>query len=153
MAKTKELDIRASVTTNEVIQSSDEQKESGKQRLARCIEEDIKIVRGRFRNLESPGSLFKVPPLRKYKGIEFKGQWMSDGEIYSIPKWVANHLNGFDSTASAIDGQVHSCQYPVNKYKSSSLAFPTKNLNDDRVEPEKWVSRYRFESMEFEKVM
>ena len=151
MAKT--LDVSKSVTPTEAPTFSTDVKDEAKRRLAKCIEEDTKMVKGRFRNLESPGSLFKCPPMRKYSGVEFKGQWMSDGEIYTIPRWVANHLNGFDCTASKVDGQVHSCQYPTHGFKANSSDFPTKRMDDDKYEVSKWTSRYRFESLEFEKVV
>jgi len=149
MAKT--LDISKSTTSVSETSVPSSSKEESKAKLARFKEKDMEMVQGRFRNLESPGGS-AVIPCRKYAG-EFFQKELRDGQIYSIPRYVANWLNGYDATASAIDGQVHSCSYVVHGYKTTKDAFPDKNLDEGMTVPLVYKPRYRFESLEFEKAM
>lgn len=125
-------------------------------KLARFIEEESKMVKGRFRCFENPGSSARIQ-IRKYKGIPMFDKWMWDGEAYDVPLYVARHLNGIDATATHINGKVNSCSYPIHGFLSvdnnlvqgqdsmiegGATVVPKENIV-------KRVRRYGFESLEF----
>jgi len=71
---------------------SAEEKKKSSERIRKAHEEDSKLVKGVFKNIECPGGdlefairLYKEDPIRKYHFI--------DGESYTIPLGVAKHLN------------------------------------------------------------
>ncbi len=153
----KELNVAASVTPLVVVSKADPEKiKIGKSKLEKFIEEERKLVKGRFRAIESPGSRQKIQQ-RKYKDLPMFDQWMTDGEIYEIPLWVARWLNGIDITAEAINGKVNSCSYPIHGFKSAGeqLAACREEYGPDgiRLVPidniAKRERRYAFESLEF----
>lgn len=151
MAKTKELDIAGNTTPVEAPHISKTDKEASKEMLDKFKEQDLQMVKGRFRNIESPGGSQTIP-CRKYAGHFFQ-KTMTDGQIYEIPRYVANWLNGFDRTATKIDGQVHSCSYAVSGFATSKDGFPTRDLDAGMTVPLLYKRRYAFESLEFEKAM
>lgn len=123
--------------------------------LKRFMEEESKIVRGRFKNYETPGG--NLPFCAgKYPGQPLFRATFQDGEVYEVPLWVARHLNGVDKTAKAIDGRVGTCSYPIHGFKwDPSKPAPESHLGGDGVPVpivgvQKRKQRYGFESLEFD---
>jgi len=96
--------------------------------LAQQRERDGKPVRGRFNFLEVPGGTLRFA-FRKYKGEKIKNYSLKDGEIYTIPRSVAKHLN----TAG---------RYPVHEYQTDETGKPIIRIG-------RYKRRYNFESLEF----
>ena len=150
--------IAESVTPSnkiEVVQETSEVKAKN-DKLQRFIDEETKMVKGRFRCFDNPGSSVRIQ-VRKYKNVPMFDKWMIDEGTYEVPLYIARHLNGIDATATHINGKVNSCSYPIHGFKSvdGNLAasqeihgpdgpklIPTDNIV-------KRVRRYGFESMEF----
>lgn len=169
MTKTQEVakTVTPSIETGEMYS-----KEEGARFLQKMMQEETKLVKGRFRQLESPGKGERIQ-CKKYPtpadmrkrnqsgGVEPFDKYMVDGEVYEIPLYVARHLNGFDMTARKIDGKVGSCSYPVHGFKwdrndpmgpASALgAGPTGEMGVPvpLVGINKRVRRFAFESLEF----
>lgn len=129
-------------------------------KLKGFIEEERKKVKGRFRCFESPGSRQRIM-VKKYKELPLFDMWMTDGEVYEIPLFVARHLNGVDVTAGGIDGKLGTCSYPVHGFKwNSGDPMPTSALGTGPdgqsgipvpiIGINKRVRRYGFESLEFD---
>lgn len=130
---------------------------SAKDKLNRMVEEESKLVKGRFRCFDNPGSSCRIQ-IRKYKELPMFDKWMLDEGVYEIPLYVARHLNGIDACATAINGKINSCSYPVHGFKTENDILPQSQevylpgtgptyvpLNNNA----KYVRRYGFESMEF----
>ncbi len=154
----KTLNIAESVTVDKPMPAKEEEKTvSNRDRLQKFIQEEKKLVKGRFRCYETPGSRQKIQQ-RKYKELPMFEKWMTDGETYEVPLWVARWLNGIDVTAHAINGKINSCSYPIH-------GFQMAHANDLRPGEEavceggitvvpkenivKRERRYGFESLEF----
>lgn len=132
-----------------------------KEKLKQFVEEERRLVKGRFRCFESPGSRQRII-YRKYKDLKMFDMWMTDGEVYEIPLYIARHLNGVDVTAGAIDGKVGSCSYPVHGFKwDQGQPMPQSTLGSCITTGEpgipvpligvaKRVRRYGFESLQFD---
>lgn len=160
----KNLNIAASVTSEkqpkiitEVSDSpKDERKLSNSDKLQKFIEEETKMVKGRFRCFDNPGSAVRIQ-VRKYKGVPMFDKTMIDEGTYEVPLYVARHLNGVDATATHINGQVNTCSYPIHGFKSvdGNLAPSQEVMGPDGVmlAPKehiaKRVRRYGFESLEY----
>ncbi len=136
------------------------QQEINKEKLEAFIREETRLVRGRFRCFETPGSSTRIQVL-KYKGVPMFDKTMMDGEMYEIPLYAARHLNGYDATAKAINGQVGSCSYPVHGFKwnpgmdlpPSAAGFGPNGEGGIAVPligVAKRIRRYGFESLEFD---
>lgn len=160
----KNLNIAGSVTPKEptkiITDASDAPQEnrtvSNSERLQKFIEEETKMVKGRFRCFDNPGSSVRIQ-VRKYKGVPMFDKTMIDEGTYDIPLYVARHLNGIDATATSVNGKINSCSYPVHGFKSENnqltpsyegmgpdgpMLMPTEHIA-------KRVRRYGFESLEF----
>lgn len=116
-------------------------KEEGKKRLEALKMEETRPVKGIFQCYECPGSSAHIC-VKKFKDVPMFDQVMIDGQEYEIPLYVARHLNGIDKCAIELNGMIHSCSYPVHKYAMD------KNGNT-RIDVNKHVRRYGFQSMEF----
>ena len=58
---------------------------------------DLKMVTGRFSWPGKPKGVLRFGPMKKYKSEkEGKRYIMTDGEVYTIPRYVADWLNGAD---------------------------------------------------------
>lgn len=129
-------------------------KDSTKDRLKKFIEEETKLVKGRFRCFETPGLTTRIQ-VRKYPGVPMFDMTMRDGEVYEVPLYVARHLNGVDVTASAIDGKVNSCSYAVHGFSMHSpndlahSAMDGGGIPVPIIRAQKYTRRYGFESLEF----
>lgn len=109
-----------------------EKKQTGQQAPAdhtRRTQEDFdnETVRGMFRYYEVPGASFKFVyrknggPVQKY---EFQ-----DGEVYDIPRCVAEHLNT-------------NCWYPIHTYQQDEDGRPSTRVG-------KRVNRVGFHSLDY----
>lgn len=142
------------------IQIVKSEKDRNKEVLEKFEKEESKLVKGRFRCFETPGATIRIQQ-KKYKNLPFFDKYMMDGEIYEVPLWVARWLNGVDITATAIDGKIGSCSYPVHGFKwNPGTAMPTSSMgagpNGEGGIPvpivgvAKRTRRYGFESLDFD---
>ena len=151
--------VPAPVSVTPVVEApfiSSDAKVAAREKLDRCIKDDTKTVKGRFRCFETPNSSTRIQ-IKKYKEVPMFDKTMTDGEVYEVPLYVARHLNGTDITATAIDGKVNSCSYPVHGYHWAPGQEAPKSAGDGvsgNVVPllgvSKRVRRYGFESLEFQ---
>ena len=118
------------------------------------MDEECKIVKGRFKNYETPGGNLPLT-CGKYPGQPLFSQVFQDGEIYEVPLWVARHLNGTDVTAKAIDGKIGSCSYAIHGFKwDAGKPAPESGMGAGGapvplVDVAKRKQRFGFESLEF----
>lgn len=125
------------------------------EKLRPLIEEETKEVIGRFRNFECPGGAATIT-VRKYPGIPTYCKVMNDGEIYTVPLYVARFLNGVDITAQR--RKIYTCSYPVHGFLwsgSNNTPAPISKLDPHGVPKPaitvaKYNQRYGFESMAFD---
>lgn len=124
---------------------------------------ELRPVKGRFRIYEQGregGS--ETVTFRKYHPAicEMFRKEMADGEIYEIPLYAARFINGFDSHAKHLNGNIHSCSHAKHGFKMSSpnqlhpssetgsneqgggIPIPISGINQ-------YVKRIGFESLEF----
>ena len=133
------------------------QKELSRQKLNKLIEEESRIVKGRFRHHETPGGILKVQ-IRKYPSIPSFDKVLVDGQVYDIPIYVARHLNGIDKSCPGGGAESHTCSYPVHEFLWTGDCrgpAPSNKLDDNGVPmpaqtTQKWIRRFSFESMEFD---
>jgi hypothetical protein len=127
---------------------------SKKERVEKIKQEELRMVKGRFKFYKCPGGNTWVH-LRKYKGVpEFK-KLMFDGGVYEVPLYVARFLNGVDAQAGELDRVLHSCSTPVHAWawpKDQQSPNPGMVFGDTII-PVSSVSNYDqrvgFESLEF----
>ncbi|MFQ5685090.1 MAG: hypothetical protein ACE5GV_00370 [Candidatus Scalindua sp.] len=69
-----------------------EEKKKASELVEKARKEDSKIVKGVFKNHESPGgdAIFSI---RLYKGDPIRTYNLVDGETYDLPLGVAKHIN------------------------------------------------------------
>ena len=153
----KKLDIAGSITPTitDVPAITKTGKELAKEKLDHFIKEETRMVKGIFQFFECPGGSTKVV-VRKYPGVPQFEKVMQDGLEYEIPLYVARHLNGIDVTASAINGKLGTCSYPVHGFmmdRSQSNLNPSSEGMGGVPVPivgiAKRVKRFGFQSMEF----
>lgn len=153
----KTLNIAENVTADKTAPVKEEVKVSSRDRLQKFVQEESKLVKGRFRCYETPGSMQRIQQ-RKYKELPFFDKWMTDGQVYEVPLWVARWLNGIDVTAQAINGQINSCSYPIHGFQmqhANDLRPGEESLSEGgmtivpRENIVKRERRYGFESLEF----
>jgi len=131
------------------------EKEMNRQKLHNLINAEIKLVKGRFRNFESPGQNLRVQ-IRKYPGIPPFDMVMEDNKIYEIPIYVARHLNGVDISAGGGNTKINSCAYPTHGFLWDKDKPPPANAGGDNgmvvpiIGVQKWNRRFGFDSMEFD---
>ncbi len=139
--------------------------------LERFMKEESRLVKGRFRCFETPGSTTRIQH-KKYPttpemlkrggtfGVDMFDKTMTDGEVYEIPLYAARWLNGVDVTAKELDGKIGSCSYVTHGFKwSPGQPMPTSaqgNGPDGQggipvpiIGVGKRTRRYGFESLEF----
>ena len=138
-----------------VILAPPSQKEINKMKLDQLIREETRLVKGRFRNHETPGANLRVQ-IRKYPGIPAFDKVMEDNKIYEIPLYVARHLNGVDISAGGPTTKLNTCAYPTHGFLwDKDKPPPASDINNQgMVVPiigvEKWNRRFGFDSMEFD---
>ncbi len=114
---------------------------SSKERLAKLKKEESRMVTGIFRFHECPGGSLTIP-MKKYAGPIFS-KTFKDGEQYTVPLWVARWLNGYDASARALGGKIHSCGVPIHQNKIDPVSGKSV------VEIGQVRRRMAFESTEF----
>ncbi len=84
---------------------------------------ELKMVKGRFRLYEQgrQGGSEKVT-WRKYPPeiCPMFSKAMQDGEVYEIPLYAARFINGFDSCAKKLNGNIHCCSHAKHGFKMSA---------------------------------
>ena len=137
----------------EVVKSK---REACMDRLRPIIEEELRLVRGRFRNYEDPGSMAPIF-VKKYPGVPEFNKKMIDGQIYEIPLYVARFLNGVDVLAKGANQKINTCSTPVHAFVLDSGQEPQRSLDEGQgqykgafIDITSRKRRYGFESMEFD---
>ena len=84
---------------------------------------------------------------------------MKDGEVYEIPLYAARFINGYDSNAKKLNGNIHCCSYAQHGFKMSGpndLVPSTDGMTESGggiPVPVSAISNYKkrmgFESLEF----
>lgn len=159
-SKKSELNVAGSVTpTVEAPHISKTAKEQAKELLQKFMKEESRLVKGVFHNYESPGGALPLKGLRKYPppekgGVPGFSGILEDGREYEVPLWVARWLNGIDATASAVNGKINSCAYPVHGHSMHGNEWTTKasepgEIATPLIKIMKWKRRFAFQSLEF----
>lgn len=123
--------------------------------LEKFMKEECKMVKGRFKNYETPGGRLPLT-CGKYPGQPLFNKTLYDGEVYEIPLWVARHLNGIDVTAKGLNGKIGSCSYPIHGFKwDAGQSAPASQIDESgtpvpATTVAKRTQRYGFESLEFD---
>jgi len=107
---------------------SDKEKRHAEELLEKSKDEDSKLVKGIFKNLECPGGDLEFA-FHQYKGDSTKIYHLIDGHEYEIPMGVAKHLN-------------RQCKYKKSKY------LVDKDGNR-MITADKPIERYQFVSTDF----
>jgi len=107
------------------------QKEEVKKKLKIQQQKDAKLVKGRFIFNEVKGGTVTFS-YKAYKGDPVNRYILTDGQEYTIPLGVANHLN-------------NNCRYPIHEFLHDSNGKPTLQLK-------KMVNRMSFQSLTFEPI-
>lgn len=154
MAKFKNNDhSENSNSTSEIEESSSSSR--SKNLLKKFIDEETKLVKGKFRNLETPGASQKIT-VRKYPPpVPMFEMVMQDGVQYEIPLYVARFINGTDATAEGNGKKIHTCAFPTHGFKFDNSGNLPRSQEDmgipvPIIAPVKWNRRYSFESLEFD---
>lgn len=140
-------------STGSVTTVSAEDRSAAKQKLARLMKEEMKLVKGIFKNFECPGASQRIQ-VRKYKE-HFFDKVMQDGFEYEVPLYIARHLNGIDATAEHVNGKIHSCCYPIHGFMASDDAHLAESQEGAGgvpvpvAKPVQWKARFGFQSTEF----
>lgn len=130
-------------------------KQLAKEKINKLMVEESRLVKGRFRNFESPGAPQRII-VRKYLGIPVFDKIMEDQKMYEIPLYVARHLNGIDVSAKACGGKIHTCAWPTHSFQwENDKPMPGSRMDDQGIPVpiigvQKWNRRYGFESLEFD---
>lgn len=136
MAKSK--DLNGCITpVNESPSLVKPEKEKVKKDLEELMAKEKRLVKGRFSYDEFPGGTFE------FKNIKYKGDQprikMTDGGVYTIPKWVADAINGIDESKDYYnpdsDKKIPTCQSPTHYYKVEKNEFPHANLDQNMTVP------------------
>ena len=167
MSRTKNSIDKKNESKTEILAPTEEErniyapkskKELLEEKLRPFIEEETKLVKGRFRNYENPGEYANIY-CGKYPGVPHFKKKLVDGKVYEIPLYVARFLNGVDVTAKACGERINTCSYPVHAYrheKNDPMVRSGQDENGNIVFAEtskKWTKRYGFESLEFDKAV
>lgn len=91
-------------------------------------DKDRVMVKGKFLFHEVPGGRMSFS-FRKWKEDPVERFDLDDGEIYTIPRGVARHLNA-------------ECKYPIHGFTMDENNKPTMKVNQ-------WIRRCSFQSLEF----
>jgi len=105
-----------------------EKKETKKTNLKYQHDKDRETVKGIFRFYECRGATLSFV-YKAYKEDDVERYDLTDGQIYSIPRGVACHLN-------------KSGRYPIHEYKMEENGTTSQHIG-------KKVARYGFQSLEF----
>ena len=146
-------DLTGNVTPIETPSLLRPEKEVIKQKLEEIIEKDKRLVKGTFVYEEFPGSAFTFKNT-KYKGVSCNIT-MADGQVYEIPKWLADFINGKDASKDVFnenaDRTTNTCAVPINYYKTGAND-PLKPMIDGHNIPvieQKYKKKMRFIPLTF----
>jgi hypothetical protein len=103
-------------------------KEEAKSRWSALYQEEKRLVRGKFKDLECPGGI-KEFSFRKFKEDPLRNYSFKDGEVYEVPLYVARHLNS-------------NCSYPTYTFKNDEAGRPQTTVSER-------VHRTSFQSLDF----
>jgi len=103
-------------------------KEEAKLRWKALYDEEKRMVRGKFKDLECPGGI-KEFTFRKFKEDPLRNYSFKDGEIYEVPLYVARHLNT-------------QCSYPSHTFKNDEQGRPQTVISER-------IHRTSFQSLDF----
>lgn len=123
----KPMDLRANKAAEFITPTQDTMTEIQK-KMAWQKAHDREMVTGIFRDLEIKGGEMKFP-FRKYKGDSLTPWEFVDGEVRTIPRMVAEHLN-------------EQCKVPV-------YAAGKDNSGKAIDVVERYVHRFSFQSLDF----
>jgi hypothetical protein len=101
--------IEAAITTPPEV-APKTKKQLHEERMHKLWLEGSKMVRGMFRNHEIPGTGVTFP-FRAFKQDPVKEYTLNDGQIYELPKAVAQHIN-------------NNCQYTIHKHATDDNGKP-----------------------------
>jgi hypothetical protein len=120
--------------------------ETPQQRLARVREEELKLVKGIFRNYENPG-FDEYVCYEKYKGVPKFAQRMWDGQEYEIPLYIARFIQGYEALAPEGYRKTNSCAIPVGQiiHTDTGPAVPQTKSGSPITAPMRWQRRIGFE--------
>ena len=131
-AKQGKIDTKASKKKEvEVIDPRERQR----QRIEAERQKKNRTVRGRFMFLEVPQGR-TVFPWRAYPGDPVKTYTLVDGEIYTIPICLAEHLN-------------NNCKYAIYEHEMSPSEAAIKQQLGHPVKVKRYVHRYSFQPLDF----
>ena len=111
-------------------------------RLKKLMETESKPVTGVFRFNECPGGSTTIP-LKKFPGQARVDYSFQDGETYTVPLWVARHLNGYDACAGELKGKTNSVGYPIHENSIDRVT------GQPLIQVGQYRRRMAFESSEF----
>lgn len=100
----------------------------GKEKIEWMRAHHNEMVRGIFKFYEVPGGLMSFDFL-EFKGDPVRHYDLKDGEVYSIPRGVAKHLN-------------RNCWYPKHEYEQDKDGKPVQRIAQK-------IRRCGFHSLEF----
>lgn len=103
-------------------------KEAAKRELEKERLRDRQMVRGIFKFYEVAGATLKFP-FKKYKEDPLETYTLTDGQIYTIPRGVARHLN-------------NNGWYPVHRYELEEGGKASQRIGQK-------VRRFGFQSLDF----
>lgn len=173
----KKVDISESITPAVgSMNISRANKELTNEKLKELMKEEGKLVKGIFQSFENPGATEKIT-YKKYPtpaemrkrgsdgGLPPFEKWMTDGQEYEVPLYVARFLNGVDISAGALGETavkntiIGTCSYVVHGFKfSGDQPAPSQmgmgpegqtGIPVPIIGVAKRKKRYGFQSMEF----
>lgn len=152
---TEKLPDEVPVKKSKIIGSNTEDRNLSPE-LRRFRDEETVLVKGRFKNYESPGCGNRII-VKKYPGIPIFNRWLDDGQLCEVPLYVARHLNGVDVTAKALGGKTHSCSYATHGFQTKQGGAVACDLNEQGIPipvvgVAKRTRRFGFESLQFDVV-
>jgi hypothetical protein len=172
MVKKEEINLAKSVTPAIIVPFiSKGAKEAAAEKLAECIREETRMVRGIFQFVDHPGAPQKIY-VKKYPtpaemmkrgltgGVEPFSRTLVEGCEYEIPLYVARFLNGIDNTAGALGDKnsrntnIGTCTHAIHGFKMVGGNFAPNQVDDSGVpipihEIVKRKRRFGFQSLEF----
>lgn len=120
--------LRKNTPIADRVKLTDPAREDLQKKIEKNKEEDLRMVRGIFKNLECPNGSVRFSQ-RKYKGEQVREYVMWDGREYEVPLYVAKYLN-------------NNCAYPVHAASLDADGKPSETVG-------KMVNRFAFISTEY----
>lgn len=121
--------IRKNTQIAERLNLSPSEKKEAAEKINEMKREDLRMVKGIFKNLECPGGCVKFYQ-RKYKEEPVREYFMWDGREYEVPLYVAKYLNT-------------NCAVPVHTMSVDADGKPIETIGQFR-------NRFAFISRDFQ---